>query len=249
MSQPIAPPLEGSLTRNPFSTLPPGWTTEADPKDGRLFYWHAATGTSCWTHPNADPKNRIPPRSPAQDDSSFHYMPAPYWTGTPSNAPPNATTTTTTTSKAVPLPPPSENPYMASRRPDNHQCGAIAALVLCPPLGIFALYHSMRVDACWKTGQYSDAVIHSRQSPQYSSWGIMIGIIFGFVGSFFVEDGVNGNGPTGNWEIKRWQWKGQKVRTSEQSTEHARLKNCLYHVSTIGNRLLHSEFCHTTILL
>lgn len=192
MSQPITPPLEGSSAGNPFSTLPPGWTTKADPKDGRLFYWHASTGTSCWTHPSAVPTNQVPPRSPAQDDSSFHYMPAPFSTGAPTNAP-----TTSKSPTVVPIPPPAENPYMASRRPDNHRCGAIAALVLCPPLGIFALYHSMRVDSCWKTGQYSDAVIHSRQSPQYSSWGIMIGIIF-WICWFFFRRG------RGEWEWPDW---------------------------------------------
>lgn len=204
MTQPIAPPPMESQSSggNPFATLPPGWTTEADPKDGRLFYWHAASQTSTWTHPNAPAsstnKNATKdfmggPRSP--DDSSFHYVPAPSATSTPNISDKAAGGT----NNAVPLPP-AENPYMASRRPDNHQCGAIAALILCPPLGIFALYHSVRVDQCWKAGQYSDAIIHSRQSPQFSSWGMMIGIIF-WICWFFFRRG------RGEWEWPDWKFR------------------------------------------
>ena len=214
MTQPIVPPMERSsgTPGNPFATLPPGWTTEADPKDGRLFYWHAASGASSWTHPNASVPSQAAnnhnnknnnsrgnlimgmPRSP--DDASFHYMPAPAWTNAATTAPNKAVTAATT---AVPIPPPGENPYMASRRPDNHQCGAIAALVLCPPLGIFALYHSIRVDQCWKAQQYSGAYIHSRQSPQFSSWGMMIGIIF-WICWFFFRRG------RGEWEWPDWKF-------------------------------------------
>ena len=189
--QPIAPDSFSSSSGNAlFATLPPGWTTETDVKDGRVFYWHAATGKASWTHPNhedvAQSRNnnnqsytttRGGPRPP-----SFDYVPAP------------------------PAPPPhrgysstEENPYMASRRPDNNQCGAIAALVLCPPLGIFALYHSIRVDQCWKAGQYSDAMIHGRQAPQFSSWGITIGIVF-WICWFFFRRG------RGEWEWPDWRF-------------------------------------------
>ena len=201
VTTPMTPPVQDDSgatapRRNPFATLPAGWTTEADPNDGRIFYWHAASGTSSWTHPNAaisvssnitsrDQGSR--PRSP--DESSFHYVPAP-----------NSSFPRTQAGTAAPLPPlPAENPYMASRRPDNHQCGAIAALILCPPLGIFALYHSIRVDQCWKAGQYSDAFVHSRQSPQFSSWGMMIGIIF-WICWFFFRRG------RGEWEWPDWKF-------------------------------------------
>jgi len=221
-STPPSPPMDGAFgggSNNTFRTLPPGWTMETDPHDGRLFYWYAATGQASWTHPQYhhhheqqqkqqqqensrnndtgdDNQNNIsatrprdrpqpPPRPP-----TFDYVPAPsdrknrgYYS----------------TPAATTLPPPGheEDPYVASRRPDNHQCGAIASLILCPPLGLFALYHSIRVDQCWKGGQYSDAVIHSRQSPQFSSWGILLGAVF-WICWFFFRRG------RGEWEWPEW---------------------------------------------
>ena len=189
MSQPIRPPLsvedpsaERRTSNNPFTTLPPGWTTEADPTDGRLFYWHAASGASSWTHPHASQFTS----SSHESSSSFQYTTAPTRQPVvPKSPPPSAVTG-------------EENPYMASRRPDNHQCGAVAALFLCPPLGLLALYHSIRVDQCWKSGQYSDAVIHARQSPQFSSWGIMLGAVF-WICWFFFRQG------RGEWEWPDWK--------------------------------------------
>lgn len=223
--QPVTPPsLTGPTppsvdAGNPFTTLPSGWTTAADPKDGRLFYWHAATKRSSWTHPNAafdhgmnannadaattttSTNSPLPPQSNNNNASVFDYFAAPTTSSSYSR---------NHKSRSQPPPPPpmsngagaapgNENPWMASRRPDNHQCGAIAALILCFPLGIFALYHSIRVDQCWKSGQYSDAFIHARQSPQFSSWGIMIGIVF-WVCWFFFRRG------RGEWEWPDWNF-------------------------------------------
>ena len=182
INTPTAPHVPtGPPPSHPFATLPPGWTTAADPQDGRLFYWHAATGSSSWTHPNASTANNIKNK---KDIASTRQTPQPP-PGTAFAYQDMATTTT-------------ENPYWASRRPDNHQCEALACLLLCTPLGILALYHSVRVDQCWKAGEYSDAVVASRRSRQFSSWGIFLGAIFWILWFFFRRG-------RGEWEWPEWR--------------------------------------------
>jgi hypothetical protein len=203
------PPTPPPDNKDTFATVPPGWTTHAHPTDGRLFYWHAATGISSWTHPllgssttTTTPKTKNWTTDASNTDAAFQYMPAPNTTST-SKEPSSSWTT--------PLPPPptnhyhhhptlgvGEDPYMANKRPDNHQCQAVACLVLCLPLGLLAMYHSVRVDQCWKGREYSDAVVASRQSQQYSSWGNFIGVIF-WICWFFFRRG------RGEWEWPDWR--------------------------------------------
>jgi hypothetical protein len=33
--------------------------------------------------------------------------------------------------------------------PDTHRCGSFLVLLLCPPIGILAMYHSIMVTRCW----------------------------------------------------------------------------------------------------
>lgn len=80
-----------------------------------------------------------------------------------------------------------ETPSDARHRPDNHQCEAVLATVLFPPLGIFALFHSIQVDRCWAMGAYSASLMHSRQAPNYASCSIFIGIIMWIYLLFFRE--------------------------------------------------------------
>lgn len=178
-----------SPSSSPFASVPPGWTTEVDTRDGRLFYYNAATGAATWTHPHAPPSNDQPDNgsTPARNSGTRDGpQPPPFdYVSTPQQQGYHAAGRG------------EENPYIASRRPDNHQCSALAALLLCPPLGVFAMYHSIRVDQCWKTGQYSDSVIHARQAPQFGSWGIMLGGIF-WICWFFFRRG------RGEWEWPEW---------------------------------------------
>lgn len=177
LSHPIQHPSNSPT--NPFVSLPPGWSTSIDPRDGRIFYWHAGTGKSSWTHPSA---SRPIPYEPIHPSPGY-------------------------------LAPPSlsnyiyhETPRDAAVRPDNHQCQAIVALLLFPPLGIIALYHSCKVDYSWKRQEYSDAFMHARQAPQFASFSICLGIIFWIYIIFFADprqrEWLQFNTPWNDW------WKG-----------------------------------------
>lgn len=84
-----------------------------------------------------------------------------------------------------------EHPSHATRRPDNHQCTAVVSLFLCPPIGLFAIYHSCHVDSCWKQGLYSDSVSHARQAPKFACFGNVVGVCFWLYWIFFREGGVD----------------------------------------------------------
>eukprot|EP00977_Amphora_coffeiformis_P006928 scaffold1510_cov163-Amphora_coffeaeformis.AAC.7 len=181
-----SPPLPvGAGGGNAFATLPPGWTTVTDPNDGRLFYWHAATNRASWAHPQyhlqqqqqqyaSDTHNNsdaMPPRDRPPQPPSFDYVPAPshqkhrgYFSSPSTTAPPLLVHT-------------EENPYMASRRPDNHQCGAIAALVLPDSIPMPSFMHD--------------------NHPNLVVGVFFSGPPFGSVGSSFDVDGGNGNGQIG----------------------------------------------------
>lgn len=70
-----------------------------------------------------------------------------------------------------------DTPLNAARRPDSHQCWACLALILFFPLGLCALFHSLRVDKMWKQGRYGDSVNHSRQASKYGTLGVAVGSI------------------------------------------------------------------------
>ena len=85
-----------------------------------------------------------------------------------------------------------ESPATASRRPDSHQCCAVFSCLVFPPLGIFALVHSIMTYRTWSNGKYGDAFDHSRQAYNFAWWAIAI--FLGYVAyRFFFGDG-------GGWE-------------------------------------------------
>lgn len=72
-----------------------------------------------------------------------------------------------------------ETPGSASFRPDSHQCCAVFALIVMPPLGCCSLFHSVMVDRAWSQGRFGDAVNHSRQSYNYAWFGVVVAIVLG----------------------------------------------------------------------
>jgi len=165
-TQPTAPPPPPS---NPYMNLPEGWTTAVNPEDGRIYYWQPSTGETSWVHPEAPTSEH--------KNSCWNLFPwMSWWTtrsrrnrrGTPMLPPPRSYMSS----------PYAEDPAYAGRRPDNHQCNAVVCLIMCPPIGLLALYHSIQVDRCWSQGLYSDAVVHARQVPSYSCFGIVVGLLF-----------------------------------------------------------------------
>jgi len=104
---------------------------------------------------------------------------------------------------------------MVDDEPDTHRCGAFMALVLCPPLGIFAAYNSIMVTICLnraseittnglppldidkdddttphnkKKKQEELALAHSNLAGISTCVGNIIGIIFWVCYSLFRED-------------------------------------------------------------
>ena len=45
------------------------------------------------------------------------------------------------------------NVIVVDNQPDTHKCASFLALLLCPPIGIFAMYHSIMVTRCWDKSQ------------------------------------------------------------------------------------------------
>ncbi len=84
-----------------------------------------------------------------------------------------------------------ETPFSASRRPDSHQCCAIFSCVVFPPLGIFALVHSIMTYRSWSRGKYGDAYDHSRQAYNFAWWAVAIFLGFVFYQYFIIGNGWN----------------------------------------------------------
>jgi hypothetical protein len=163
-----APSRDHILSSNhPFACLPEGWTTAVDPNDGRIFYYNNSTGERSFRHPSApseDQYNNSSTKTSANMDKKTRFGITQEFPSPPPDASPGGVW--------------NEDPSHATRRPDNHQCYAFAALCFCPLVGTLALYHSIQVDRCWEQGRYGDAVNHARQAPKYAWFGIFIGIIF-----------------------------------------------------------------------
>ena len=85
-----------------------------------------------------------------------------------------------------------ETPATAGRRPDSHQCCAVFSCLVFPPLGIFALVHSVMTYRAWSRGKYGDAFDHSRQAYNFAWWAVAI--FLGFVAYHFFVDGPGWNG-------------------------------------------------------
>jgi curved DNA-binding protein CbpA len=83
-----------------------------------------------------------------------------------------------------------EHPAHAKNRPDNHQCYAFCALLLCPPIGVLAMYHSIFADRCWSQGLYGESVSHARQAPKYACLGTVVGMVLWIHFLFFREPRV-----------------------------------------------------------
>lgn len=73
---------------------------------------------------------------------------------------------------------PQEQDSYYGRGIDSHQCESFVALVLCPPIGLIAMYHSFRADRCRRQGLYNEAFHHARQAPKYSCLAKVIGVGF-----------------------------------------------------------------------
>ncbi|OEU11244.1 DnaJ-domain-containing protein [Fragilariopsis cylindrus CCMP1102] len=46
---------------------------------------------------------------------------------------------------------------IVDKEPDTHRCGSFLVLLLCPPIGILAMYHSIMVTRCWDKSQEQDS--------------------------------------------------------------------------------------------
>jgi hypothetical protein len=170
------PPPPASSAGHPFGSLPAGWTTVCDPRDGRLYYWNANTGQTSWTHPYAS--TPLPHQADTRAGLGFFSI---FDQRRPSFF----------RQRQQELLPPSddqvENPLHASRRPDSHECYAFTALILCAPIGIIACYHSIQVNRKWGHGRYGEAVNHARQAPKYAFFGVALASFFGRTFSRFVS--------------------------------------------------------------
>jgi hypothetical protein len=82
-----------------------------------------------------------------------------------------------------------DTPLNASRRPSSHQCHAMAAFILFPPLGVCAFIHSFQVDSAWRQGRYGEAFDHSTQARSYASVACWIGVCLWLYWLLVIEDG------------------------------------------------------------
>jgi Interferon-induced transmembrane protein/WW domain len=150
---------------SPFATVPAGWTLQLDNQDGRIYYFETATGRRSWIHPHATVITDTDPFPPYPTSFRKDKTTQGKWNW--GNPHPDDGTRN-----------PLETPLHATQRPDAHQCQAVVACCWCPPLGLFALYHSISTDRAWNQGRYSDAMKHSREAPKYSQWATCLGIGF-----------------------------------------------------------------------
>ena len=158
------PPSPSSTSAHAFASLPEGWTTACDPRDGRLYYWNSNTGQTSWTHPR-----KIPPPPPDVGRSDLSYFSF-FQKSRPSYF--QHELLSPESERGQP-----ENPLHASRQPDSHECYSFTALLLFAPIGIAACYHSIQVNRKWRQGRYGEAVNHARQAPKYACFGVALGII------------------------------------------------------------------------
>lgn len=85
-----------------------------------------------------------------------------------------------------------ETPENASKRPDSHNCCAVFSCIVFPPLGLFALIHSIMTYRSWSQGRYGDSHDHSRQAYNFAWWAIAIFIAF-MIYRFVLRDGTPWN--------------------------------------------------------
>lgn len=94
---------------------------------------------------------------------------------------------------------------LVETHPPNHACPATASLLLCPPIGLYSLYHSIQVKRSWDEGHYGDARKHSEKALNYALCGYLT---FGCFVLYLLLSGDGG--PDSGWEriMKNlpWEW-------------------------------------------
>jgi len=170
-SQPTEPPP--NITSQQYHcqkwSLPPGYKIMYHEHDGRMYYLDLSNNSTTWTHPYYN--------NPYNNNIIYN--------NTLGNQYLNNTT--------IP-----DNPYLAQRRPDSHQCCAFFSIP-CFPLGFFALYHSIMVNKKWNNGRYGDSYEHSRQAYRYASWGVLFWVLILLVRISKTRDWKQGNWFDWDW--------------------------------------------------
>lgn len=192
-----ATPVNHNSTANQYATVPPGWTTAVDTTDGRMYYLERTTGRFSWTHPNANASNsnsiNTQTAGPGRILNPFHPR---SWNPFGRNRQSSSENQQFPTD---PLGNPMDTPLNAKNRPDTNQCYAFASCLLCPPIGLIAIIHSLLCDRAWNQGRYSDAVVHAREAPKYAGFACFVGAIFWIWFIFFREASKV------NW-FDGWDW-------------------------------------------
>lgn len=173
-----------------YSVLPKGWITAIHPEDGRIYYYEKSTGTTSWVHPYASEAVEDDPNAASTGVSSYftrHF--SRFYNSKRNKNNPNQSPNPP--GVFLPPPPHQENPLYATSKPDTHECNSFMALLLCPPVGLLAMYHTLSVNWAWEEGRYGDSVNHARQAPKYASLAMCLGIVFWIWWFFFRRDSEN----------------------------------------------------------
>ena len=192
---PPPPPPPGANDSDGRWSLPPGWQLVHQPRDGRVYYWEVATGKTSWTHPSAPGVSVIAPPAPmgmSDRDRNGRNRDGLFGSFFPSNYR-SSTQDDWEYDRRMQL---MDTPANARRRPDSHQCCAIASLMFCLPLGILSLYHSRNVDRHWRQGRYGDSVNSSKQAYNFAWFGCALG---GIILLFWWAR-------RSDWEMPRWDF-------------------------------------------
>lgn len=192
--------------------LPRGWTTAKDPTSGNMYYCHIS-GRSSWDHPSLSNSNNVRFTNSTNTTNNSNNTQSNTSSGTKSNY--NNNNSNPNRQSGGKTRPPTfgkrgpamhEDGYYSAYddhinrttrkvltrdKPENHRCGAFLALWLCPPFGILAVYHSMKVDWCWRKkeeekrqqaasdkDQADLAENHSNRAGSHACFGNSIGILF-----------------------------------------------------------------------
>jgi len=173
--------------------LPSGWTTARRVSDGKIYYWEIGTGQTSWIHPMMGQKLRMIDSDAIPEDLSIvssHVEEKPLGE---SSSPTrgvrwqekavgvddeyeNTGLFKASTSRKAYLDTPG-NSSEAQMRPASHLCCAVVSLVMCPPLGVCAFFHSRMVKKSWREARYTEAFSHSTQSYNYSFFAIAVSVI------------------------------------------------------------------------
>jgi len=173
--------------------LPSGWTTARRVSDGKIYYWEIGTGQTSWIHPMMGQKLRKIASDSIPEDLSIvssHIEEKPLGE---SSSPTrgvrwqekavgvddeyeNTGLFKASTSRKAYLDTPG-NSSEAQMRPASHLCCAVASLIMCPPLGFCAFFHSRMVKKSWRDARYTEAFSHSTQSYNYSLLAIVVSVI------------------------------------------------------------------------